>query len=489
MSETAWQRSHGGRWALILPHVLGLEVLTEEGEVMRVDGPCTIDRLAHLATDHAVFTSHWRELLMRTGMQRWEVKKRRGRTLEVSTDHRVSRDRDVLRVRVLPKDIFRGVEDAGLAFATYVRWLRERGVFINPSRCTWSTLNNQLVTNTINWPADRPWQKRLFFCPDDLAQLRAGYYGGRKQSQPGRYRSCVHYDMNAAFPHALGTMEWPRRLIRYEGNERDRYNRTFDPERVGIARVSVLVPPELVHAPLPVAPALANRQLTYYPRDQVHGWYATNELRMAFDLGAVIEVHELYDDARRVREPAFFAPWLAEVTKARRLPHGADRLAKTHANSVWGTFVSTDATTSWHRYESLNPRIQQCLRKVPGRNYNARSYWPAAWVAASVRVRLYEEALAPMGHAALYADTDGVIGPYYTPRTMTLGTAPGTWKRARMPRVEVWDTQAYRYCCAGCGDDHPSWHVKVAGVRMPSWADIGRRRRPVEPSDEEESLI
>ncbi|HZP28440.1 MAG TPA: hypothetical protein VFC99_05775 [Acidimicrobiia bacterium] len=449
------------------------------------NGPRAISAFAAAAEDHTLFSAHWRDVLMRTGIDAWVVKDRRLRKLALRHDP------SGVTVQCLPADTFRGVANPAYAFATYLAWLRDRDVIIG-RRASWYTLGRQLIDNTC---AVGPAWTRWFTISSVLAQERAGYYGGRKQAHPGMFRDCVHYDLAAAYPHALGTTEWPFTLSPVRASERERHRLALHPDTLGLARASVVIPDELCWSPLPF-PLGPDRHYLAWNRRSGAGWWSTFELRLAYQHGAAIFVDELYaaplhhyDNGIPAGRTDVFGPWLAEVKRARKLPHGADRLAKLHANRAWGMLAAAPIDTYWRRYSSLRPRRQRVVRRLPGRTYNPGGYWVAALVAAQVRARVYREMLDPLGDAAVHVDTDGVVGPRRHPGPYPKGVSVGRWHMTPMPLVRVYRAQRYRFTCTGCGLDHPAWHTVAAGVPIPDDRDVRRRGEPIDPEPDPEGEL
>lgn len=433
-------------WAFVAVAGPGfLQVLTEAGEIIDTRTSAQSEALVtKLARNHVLFAVEWRAVLKATDPTRWTFRQRRARIID-------ARHIDGARLVKLPADTLPHDPSAAMvAFARYMFWLGERDVWPT-SRSGWSTLGRHLWLSTLTRPV------RFYGGP---RVERQGLFGGRKDAPfPARYRQVAHYDISAAYPSVLaGPMPQTLRLA-------PDTDVVWDPERDGIACARVWVPSELEYwPPLPMFSGPGNTNYLRWTTGELGGWWSFAELRSAVLAGCTVEILEAWAGVAVV-EP--FAGWYDQIREGRELTGGADRLVKSHANALWSSFAVAPATVFVRRFTDRLAQRSEVLERRPGVDFTKGSAYVSALCSARVRVRLYQEALAPDGRPndrIIYVDTDGVMTtPGRAPKP--LGVGLGLWRQDRTMRtVDIRCPGAYRYTCDHCGDDHPAWHYKVAGA-------------------------
>jgi hypothetical protein len=292
---------------------------------------------------------------------------------------------------------------------------------------------------------------------------RTAFIGGRKEALgplPATYSGTKYLDLSAAY---LQGMSSPFPMYLRETNDA----RWCDD---GIVEAIVSVPRQPWN-PLPFRIGRGPRgvDLECYASGQGRGTFIISELRNA------IENHGVHAELVRVwkgykfKEP--FAEWLPWAYDLRKLPGTSGVVAKALTTRLWAIFGKNPAS---HKRTETRFEDSKGLRKIitevpPYTNPRAESaVFLSAMVASRVRVRLLEE-LIPAG--AVHVDTDGGIVP-------DTAHVPGWAVKKVMDRVEIRNSQMYRWQCPDCPNcsprnltdpgRHPSdpWHYSIAGFRQ-----------------------
>ncbi len=329
---------------------------------------------------------------------------------------------------------------------TFLDWVGGRNV--NPASV--GTMATNLWRSTLDGPMD---------LDSDPKATTPAFFGGRQEAVPGNYRHLVHYDISAAYPHSMAGKPYAAGLRRVQVDPKWRS------DEPGIARATVLVPPDLRWGPLPwrhpdFPDAVA------YPADggPVEGTWSLVELEAARALGCHVTMHEAWIPTSLCRP---FDAWWELMQEGRRLPGGASILAKMVANTLWGTFAMEGDLTEWKWSTKHGTDIPHPISPTaPRRNLpHARTRHVAVETTARVRVRLLSEGLYGCPVPPLHVDTDGIIVRGSIPCPEPAGGRPGRWReKFRTRACEVVAPQTYRYTCGkGCDISHPKWHYVSAG--------------------------
>jgi len=336
-------------------------------------------------------------------------------------------------------------EDPWTDLSTFLAWVHSRGV--NPA--TIGTMSVNLWRSTLERPVEFDSD------PDDITPA---FYGGRQEATPGNYRHLAHYDMRAAYPHSMAGRPYGTQLRRVSVMP------TFDSVEPGIARASVLVPPDVRWGPLPLRP-VGFPEVVIYPRDGVlEGSWSLTELHMAREMGCHVHVHEAWLPHDYCRP---FDAWWKLMQEGRRLPGDAATLAKAMGNTLWGIFAMEGNLSDWKWSTKHGTDVPRPVSQPAGRRNlpHARTRHIAVETTARVRTRLYREGLCAVPVPPLHVDTDGILIRGSVPCPSPAGDKPGQWRLKFATRnCEIRAPQTYRYTCGkGCGITHLRWHYVSAG--------------------------
>jgi hypothetical protein len=327
---------------------------------------------------------------------------------------------------------------------TFLDWVALRRV--NPA--TIGTMATNLWRSTLDHPLE---------IDSDPVAIQPAFFGGRQQAVPGHYRHLAHHDISAAYPHSMAAGPYARRLRRY------RVEPGFHSTEPGVARASVIVSPDLRWGPLPWRyPDMP--EVVLYPTDGVlEGTWSLVELQAARELGCEVRVHEAWLPDGLCRP---FDAWWDLMQEGRRLPGNAGLLAKTVANTLWGTFAMDGGQSEWkwstkHGTDVPHPVSPEVVRRLP----HARTRHLAVETTARVRMRLLREGLYGSPVPPLHVDTDGILIRGSVGPPSPAGDRPGQWRTKFTTQIcEIVAPQTYRYTCGrGCNITHPKWHYVSAG--------------------------
>lgn len=312
-----------------------------------------------------------------------------------------------------------------------------------------------LSTMAVNlWRASLPAPRRIReVSPWPTGQLlgRAALYGGRKEATPGTHHNVGHYDMPAAYPHAMRGM--PSRLVPIGSVPPE------DRQTEGLAIASVAIPPALF-GPLPVR--TRDRELCFgwtpMADTLVHGVWPLRELRMVEDTGGRV----IYHSVSVATGPALFVDWLdVAVPLVRSLPGIAGQLGKTLTARLWGMLALDPSRprtiVTWDSSGRPHSRLEPSTATAGQQQWRDDAVFVAALTTSRVRERLYREALAAVPDV-VHVDTDGIIAR---------ACPPGWVEKWGDSRVEILGPQAYRRWCPQCHavpGGHAGPHYSVAGV-------------------------
>lgn len=241
------------------------------------------------------------------------------------------------------------------------------------------------------------------YVPEEI--LREAFKGGREQAlRVGSFENARHYDLSMAYPHSMQAEPFPLALRKA--------TRPALTAPVGIAYATVEIPP-MPWGPLPAMSA------TRYPvGTQVQGWHSLRELRLARDLGARVELGDVYEGTNYVD---LFSDWYRLMVEARALEHGS-RIAKHLANRLWGRFAPNEDSQYLLKVAPDGTRT-----KTPLLNKFSDLLYLAVDITARVRERVYLQALLEPDIGTVYVATDGVVANgSLAPKP--LGGLPGQWR-------------------------------------------------------------
>lgn len=266
--------------------------------------------------------------------------------------------------------------------------------------------------------------------------------GGRQEANSGVYDEAESWDINGAYQSAMRTMLVGARYRR-TGGERLRMENTTFADCVGFARAHVYL--TNVRGEFGPIPAGDGKRISFPSSGVAEGIFDLEELRLARECGATVIILEAWI-GRGLRLP--WRAWSDVMEEGRRLPGRAGKIAKTMANSLWGSFAVT-GRGSWIDYFQGKARVVLDEREVtaPCRPLSAH-------ISAHVRARLYREALQfwSAGPFCISAHTDGAI--FQTPAYPSgpIGGALGEWRRKYSMRdLTLVNAQAYRFVDANTG--------------------------------------
>lgn len=348
--------------------------------------------------------------------QRFAIDASGSRSFNVYADHRVALDlahRGVgalsyfnstaikwispggVKVTILPVFIEHRQADALAGLAILRDFLADR----NAGGTSITSMSYSLLRATIR--EDLPVQGGQLF---NLPQV----VGGRQESAvpDGAYGSFIHLDLQAAYAHALGDLNYAGEWVPWPYRELP-----DDPSQPMLVRARVKVPAGLAFAPLPrrsyKRPNAWERRFgdIEYPKGKtVQGIWSADEIRAAITVGCEVRVIEAQIMAH---ESYPFRPWLAEVMEARKLPGLAGDLGKMLGNTLVGRFMidagdraevtfNDDNTVRDLDYlpEHLEPRWMRPIDV-------------AEIVTGKVRARLYTELMTPFAADLIGVHTDG----------------------------------------------------------------------------------
>jgi hypothetical protein len=329
---------------------------------------------------------------------------------------------------------------------TFLAWVAARNV--NPASI--GTMATNLWRSTLESPIN--------FDSDPIAVMPA-FFGGRQEATPGNYRHLVHYDISAAYPHAMAQNVYASALRPCS------VDRRFASIEPGIAMASVLIPP-MRFGPLPWRHP-EYPEVVLYPTDgTLEGTWSLIELQHARELGCTVSMREAWLPTTYVRP---FDAWWALMQEGRRLPGGAGILAKMVANTLWGTFAMEGDLSEWKWSTKRGTDIPHPVKgagEAQRRNLpHARTRHVAVETTARVRTRLLREGLYGSPVPPLHVDTDGILLRGSAGCPSPAGSRPGQWREKFKTRAcEIVAPQTYRYTCGkGCHVTHPPWHYVSAG--------------------------
>lgn len=379
-----------------------------------------------------------------TGALSWTLTTWRGR--EVSMLHHPTG----LRVTSL-RGALEGLSDPFTALWTGLDWLHGYGV--QPGSLS-----------GMAWKLWRASLSRPVVISFDPRVGRRSLYGGRqevptdvgeKDGRPWRqYQQMVSVDMRAAYPHAMAARPFALGLREVDPSTR------LDPETAGLAEATVIVDSDMPYAPLPtrLAPTVICFQW-----GTVHGVWPWGELAAARELGCEVKIKHSWAP-RRMDD--LFTAWWDLIRVGRELPHGADRLAKTIGNVLWGQFgmVGDDrAVVRWTDDSGNNAYPDpQPTRNLP----HAYCAHVAAEITSRVRTRLQTEGLYGGQFRPVHIDTDGLLVRKRSRMPLPFGDDFGQWRvKETMARLQIKAPQLYRFTCGkGCGVTHAKWHYVASGL-------------------------
>lgn len=265
--------------------------------------------------------------------------------------------------------------------------------------------------------------------------------GSRIQNRNrGKFEHVQLWDLVSAFPHTMGTMEFPTRWTERRGPG-------WDEHAPGFAYAYVTIPPGFFGGPLGVDMGLSARArnvlgewtpTTRFPTDEtVEGVWTADELRMAIEFGCDVDiVTAWYGYAER----PLFARWW-EIIQAGRatLSEPAGKLLKRSANALWGRF-SANGKLSRIWYDERGYHREQDVYEV-----KPRAATISGLIAGRVRERLYREAIEPFAPVVITVHTDGVMLPVGL-EVCPNGGEPGTWRvKRKMEELLLLNANAYRF--------------------------------------------
>ena len=188
--------------------------------------------------------------------------------------------------------------------------------------------------------------------------ITQAYYGGRCEAAYPSLRDGYHYDINSMYASAF-CMPMPTGVPHYLQYSTDGVNNLFPFEqlveelsdRIGFFRVRVTLPPEVVqNNPLltahPLLP-LRTEERIVSPFGTWYGTYPSTELKMAHNLGYIIEVESGYTfSVDNSMFHNFISKFYAMRQYAKQTRNKAvDQVAKLIMNSAYGRFaLGTDPT-------------------------------------------------------------------------------------------------------------------------------------------------
>jgi hypothetical protein len=301
-------------------------------------------------------------------------------------------------------------EESFNALVEWAEFLRSQGGGIasltGASRALWkATLGNKTF---------KEYSKDI---PSDRLLL-----GARQESiGPGSFPNVECWDIEAAYAHALGTLELPRSWKEYNAHSCFGSDSTKGVPDYGFVEATVEIP-KMAYGPLPVRQNGAIR----YPTDTlVKGIWTVFEIQAAVGMGCEISPISSWSPNGRMVKP--FADWWEAISYARtELSPLTRQLFKTSSNTFWGSFAMAGQTFEYTFGSSGLKR-----RPIGG---ILRPLAPAisALVSGKVRSRLFSEALSKW--PIISCHTDGVISltPLMYPPN---GTGPGTWRLKQKARV------------------------------------------------------
>lgn len=459
------------KWALFLPTGNTLSVFVEGGEIRSAEMGDDARSLISEYDNFACFSPELKAVMALADARYFQGKQRREKLLEVRLD-------DGPKIATLPNPTALAEPYAyAYAFSTYAEWLTGQGIEFD-KRAGWGTMGRRIWTQQ-----STPVKFR------GPPQARLAFYGGRKQAPyPATYQDASHYDITAAYLHALGTNPIPQSLKACKPNE------WRTPGLDGICFATVTVP-DGEWTPLPERADKRIVRMLRFRGGNLAGAWSFSELRLAADYGCKVEAIESFAG---MREQNYFANWYTTMIEGRELKYGAAIFAKQHANLLWSSFATSPTRITYKRYRDSFGHLPTIIKEIkPGKDFSGRTSFLSAIVAGRVRERLYREVLVPEGIANLsvvHCDTDGIItGNHNTlPEALTSGTGkPGEWRKTKgLPIVEIRAANTYRYVCNDCGWGHARWHYSCAGMSNPDSArrlfeDAPKGRHSMELNSEE----
>jgi hypothetical protein len=267
-------------------------------------------------------------------------------------------------------------------------------------------------------------------------------------------------DLKAAYPVEMAALPYALTLRRVHKST------DIDPDRAGLVRCAVHIPPHIAYGLLPERFPGDNTIIGYRRGRVVRGIWTWREVACAVACGAeMVVVEECWAPAT---ETDLFSAWWAAIGPGRELPGGAGRLSKATGNALWGTFAirGESFVMRWDDPSGNRPPIITPGRQIP--NPYIRTIHLAAETTARVRARLLWDILAPGDiPPPVHVDTDGVIIRKRADVAHLLGDGPGQWRiKKRMRVVEVKAPQVYRWqdSDAIVKGGQALWHYSVSGV-------------------------
>jgi hypothetical protein len=330
---------------------------------------------------------------------------------------------------------------------TFLAWIGTRGV--NPASV--GTMSTNLWRSTLEHPI-------VFDSRPDVT--RPAFFGGRQEARPKTYRHMAHYDLRSAYPHSMAAEPFAL------GLRRSKVAPDFETLEPAILRASVLIPPHFAYGPLPAHAEAPMQDVILYDKEGIlEGSWSARELRVAREMGCHVRVMEAWMPTRTIQP---FTPWWILMGEGRRLPGEAAMLAKTMANTLWGSFAMEGSLTQWKwstKHGSDRPHIVGGDPKNRKDLPHSRARHIAVETTARVRTRLLREGLLASPVPPVHVDTDGIIIRGSAPCPEPAGEELGQWRvKWRAPVCEIAGPQTYRRTCGhGCNITHPKWHYTSAG--------------------------
>lgn len=258
-------------WAVITSAGMGgIEVLTEDGEIIRADrGNDSVWAIQDLVCNHdfSVYLAAWHNDLVRAlgGRCTGHTWHRPGWGVRVT---RI--DIDAAKIYMLP-DIAWGMSlpEAFKNMALFAHWVRANGAGMTSLGSITKNLLRANISNDIVGEAPKHLAARDAIC------------GGRKETRfRGELRNVEYVDMTAAYVRALANLDLP---LRFEAQDR-----RSELEGQGFAIAKVVIP-ESRWNPLPLRME-HDYVLWGYCHEPVRGTWTFEDLRMAIDAGCKVRV-------------------------------------------------------------------------------------------------------------------------------------------------------------------------------------------------------
>ncbi len=251
-----------------------------------------------------------------------------------------------------------------------------------------------------------------------------------------------YLDRSAAYPTAMRHLDVPLRMGRSDART--------DLSGEGIARAWVSIP-ERYWSPLPFR--YMGTLIWGWAKDSrpFEGVWTYADLRLAVDCEAT--VHRAIGYPVVESAPGAFGTWGEVIEAGRGLPGQAALFSKYIGNRAWSLFAShgRQGVRRWNEHADKRTDV---LSEGKGRSASCPQI--SAFIDSDVRRNVYQSALAPLGDAVLYWDTDGgIVQRGITP-------PPGFRIKRRMTRVEIKQPQMIRW--NEVGDPSDLWTYSTGGV-------------------------